>query len=204
MISRSEEHGEVIPAIRRLSRCGRATAATVAVDKDLAGADTGERRPCSTWLASASSEVSGMSAPDVVAARLNGQVLAPAGSNLVLAEWVAQASVGDEPLYQAPLHLHEEDEAWYVLEGTLRVWVGDDQVEVPAGERRSCPVARLTPFGTPALSPRAMCWSWGPGRTPSSRPSMPAATGAQIASGSCSKSTAPGSSSSASRPTACR
>jgi|SRR5215211_67607 len=114
MTSRSEEHGEVIPAIRRLSRCGRATAA---VDKDLLGADTGERRPCSTWLASASSEVSGMSAPDVVAARLNGQVLAPAGSNLVLAEWVAQASVGDEPLYQAPLHLHEEDEAWYVLEG---------------------------------------------------------------------------------------
>src|SRR5215218_9163867 len=150
MTSRSEEHGEVIPAIRRLSRCGRATAA---VDKDLAGADTGERRPCSTWLASASSEVSGMSAPDVVAARLNGQVLAPAGSNLVLAEWVAQASVGDEPLYQAPLHLHEEDEAWYVLEGTLRVWVGDDQVEVPAGGAAIVPGGTAHTFWNPSPEP---------------------------------------------------
>jgi uncharacterized cupin superfamily protein len=46
---------------------------------------------------------------------------------------VAQGSGGEEPLYQAPVHLHEEDEAWYVLEGTLRVRVGDDQVEVLAG-----------------------------------------------------------------------
>jgi mannose-6-phosphate isomerase-like protein (cupin superfamily) len=94
-----------------------------------------------------------MSAPDVVAARLNGQVLAPAGSNLVLAEWVAQASVGDEPLYQAPLHLHEEDEAWYVLEGTLRVWVGDDQVEVPAGGAAIVPGGTAHTFWNPSPEP---------------------------------------------------
>jgi hypothetical protein len=38
-----------------------------------------------------------MPRPDVVAAPLHRQVLAPAGAKLVLAEWVAQASVGEEP-----------------------------------------------------------------------------------------------------------
>jgi mannose-6-phosphate isomerase-like protein (cupin superfamily) len=94
-----------------------------------------------------------MPVPDVVAARLNGQVLAPAGSKLVLAEWVAQGSVGDEPLYQAPLHAHEEDEAWYVLEGTLRVWVGDDQVEISAGGAAIVPGGTAHTFWNPSPEP---------------------------------------------------
>jgi len=40
-----------------------------------------------------------MSAPQVAAQRLAGTALAPAGSQLVLAEWTAQGSAGDEPLY---------------------------------------------------------------------------------------------------------
>jgi mannose-6-phosphate isomerase-like protein (cupin superfamily) len=61
-----------------------------------------------------------MSTPQVAAQQLAGTALAPAGSQLVLAEWTAEGSTGDKPLYQAPLHEHSEDEAWYVLEGRWR------------------------------------------------------------------------------------
>ena len=84
-----------------------------------------------------------MSIPEVAAQRLAGTALAPAGSRLVLAEWTAQGGVGDEPLYQAPLHKHPEDEAWYVLEGTLRIRAGEHVQEVSAGG------AVIVPGGTP-------------------------------------------------------
>lgn len=86
-----------------------------------------------------------MTVPESATPKLAGQVLAPPGSNLVLAEWTAEGGGGGEgrPLYQAPLHLHEEDEAWYVLEGTLRVRVADEEVEVSAGG------AVIVPGGTP-------------------------------------------------------
>jgi mannose-6-phosphate isomerase-like protein (cupin superfamily) len=74
-----------------------------------------------------------MTAPQVAAQQLAGTVLAPAGSQLVLAEWTAQGSTGHEPLYQAPLHQHPEDEAWYVLEGTLAVRAGEDVHHISAG-----------------------------------------------------------------------
>jgi quercetin dioxygenase-like cupin family protein len=34
-----------------------------------------------------------------------------------------------------PLHTHEEDEAFYVLEGTMTVYAGDETVRIAAGER---------------------------------------------------------------------
>jgi mannose-6-phosphate isomerase-like protein (cupin superfamily) len=74
-----------------------------------------------------------MPVPEIAAQRLAGTALAPADSRLVLAEWTAQGSAGDEPVYQAPLHKHPEDEAWYVLEGTLRVRAGEHVHEIPAG-----------------------------------------------------------------------
>src|SRR4051812_19098320 len=43
---------------------------------------------------------------------------------------------GDMP----PLHVHrKEDEAFYVLEGELKVWVGDTEVVVPAGRAAFAP-----------------------------------------------------------------
>jgi uncharacterized cupin superfamily protein len=51
----------------------------------------------------------------------------------VLAEWTAQGNPGEEPHYQAPLHKHGEAEAWYVLEGMLRVRVGEQVHEITAG-----------------------------------------------------------------------
>ncbi|MBO0691418.1 MAG: cupin domain-containing protein [Acidimicrobiaceae bacterium] len=74
-----------------------------------------------------------MTTPGTAAQRLAGTALAPVGSKLVLAEWTAQGNPRKEPLYQAPLHKHGEDEAWYVLEGMLRVRVDEDVHEITAG-----------------------------------------------------------------------
>lgn len=71
--------------------------------------------------------------PDAAAMRLANAVLAPAGSDIVLAEWTAEGSADGARVYQAPLHEHPEAEAWYVLDGVLGVRIGDADVEVPAG-----------------------------------------------------------------------
>ena len=94
-----------------------------------------------------------MPLPEVAARRLAGTALAPAGSALVLAEWTAQGSAGDEPVYQAPLHKHQEDEAWYVLEGVLRVRVGEAVHEVPAGGAVIVPGGTAHTFWNPLPSP---------------------------------------------------
>lgn len=90
---------------------------------------------------------------DAYAARLAGQVLAPAGSDLVLAEWTAEAATGPEPLYQAPLHRHDDDEAWYVLSGTLKVRIGADEVEVPAGGAAVVPGGTAHTYWNPGSEP---------------------------------------------------
>jgi mannose-6-phosphate isomerase-like protein (cupin superfamily) len=57
----------------------------------------------------------------------------PQGS-FVLVEWQDTGETHrDFPI--APLHVHhDEDEAWYVLEGRLGFRLGDDEVEAGAGE----------------------------------------------------------------------
>ena len=68
------------------------------------------------------------------ASPLAGNPLAVDGADIVLVEWRAEPGGEDPPLYVAPLHLHRsDDEAWYVLEGTLAFILGDERVEVPAG-----------------------------------------------------------------------
>jgi mannose-6-phosphate isomerase-like protein (cupin superfamily) len=79
---------------------------------------------------------------DRLAAPLAGSALRSAG--LVLVEWRDPGGGHDPPRYIAPLHVHHsDDEAWYVLEGTLRFRLGEDEVEAPAGG------AALAPRGTP-------------------------------------------------------
>jgi mannose-6-phosphate isomerase-like protein (cupin superfamily) len=58
-------------------------------------------------------------------------------------EWKDEGETSrDRPI--APLHLHRsEDEAWYVLEGTLGFHVGEDEVQVHAGH------AVIVQAGTP-------------------------------------------------------
>ena len=93
-----------------------------------------------------------MSSP-VVASALAGSVLGPVGSDFVIAEWKDAGGPPGPPRWIAPFHLHrEDDEAWYVLEGTLCVRVGNDVVEANAG------AAVFVPRGTPHTY-----WNPGPG-----------------------------------------
>ena len=84
-----------------------------------------------------------MSSP-VIAPPLAGRVLGSANNSFVVAEWRDAGAPPGPPRWIAPLHLHHnDDEAWYVLEGKLCVSVGDDTVEAGAG------AAVLVPRGTP-------------------------------------------------------
>jgi mannose-6-phosphate isomerase-like protein (cupin superfamily) len=90
----------------------------------------------------------------LIAPPLAGNVLGSVSASFVVAEWkdVGGGPPGP-PRWIAPLHLHyKDDEAWYVLEGSLCVQVGDDVVEAHAG----CAV--FVPHGTPHTY-----WNSGPG-----------------------------------------
>ncbi len=90
----------------------------------------------------------------IVAPPLAGAILGSPGSDFVIAEWQDPGGHGDEPFLIAPVHVHrDDDEAWYVLHGTLRVRVGDEIVEASAGS------AVLVPRGTPHTY-------WNPGAGP--------------------------------------
>lgn len=89
-----------------------------------------------------------------IAPPLAGNVLASPNDAFVIAEWRDPGGPPGPPRFIAPPHLHHhDDEAWYVLEGTLIVRVGDRDVEVRAG------AAVLVPRGTPHTY-------WNPGATP--------------------------------------
>jgi mannose-6-phosphate isomerase-like protein (cupin superfamily) len=76
------------------------------------------------------------------AERLVGGQIGAGG--LVIAEWTDAGGGRQPPLYVAPLHVHhDDDEAWYVLEGSLGVRLGDREVEILAGG------AVIAPGGTP-------------------------------------------------------
>ncbi len=70
--------------------------------------------------------------------------MGPADGSFVVAEWHDAGGPPGPPRWIAPLHLHHhDDEAWYVLEGTLRVKVGANEVEAAAG------AGVCVPRGTP-------------------------------------------------------
>ena len=94
-----------------------------------------------------------MSSP-TIAPPLAGQTVGAAGGAFVIAEWRDAGGPPGPPRFIAPLHLHRnDDEAWYVLEGTLCVRVGDKDVEAKAGS--AVFVARGTPhtYWNPSLGP---------------------------------------------------
>ena len=89
----------------------------------------------------------------IIASPLAGSVIGQVGSDFVIAEWKDAGGPPEPPRWIAPLHLHRnDDEAWYVLEGTLcvRKWI--DVVEARAGS------AVFVPRGTPHTY-----WNPGPG-----------------------------------------
>jgi len=84
-----------------------------------------------------------MSSP-AIAPHLAGHVLGTDNNSFVIAEWKDAGAPPGPPRWIAPLHLHHnDDEAWYVLEGKLCIKLGDDTVEAGPG------AAVLVPRGTP-------------------------------------------------------
>jgi mannose-6-phosphate isomerase-like protein (cupin superfamily) len=93
-----------------------------------------------------------MSSP-ITAPSLAGSTLGTGKDSFVIAEWRDAGGPPGPPRFIAPLHLHyNDDEAWYVLEGTLCVKVGDKDVEARAGS------AVFVPRGTAHTY-----WNPGPG-----------------------------------------
>ncbi len=93
-----------------------------------------------------------MSAP-ITASSLAGSTLGTGKDSFVIAEWRDAGGPPGPPRFIAPLHLHHnDDEAWYVLEGLLCVRVGDKDVEAQAGS------AVFVPRGTAHTY-----WNPGPG-----------------------------------------
>jgi len=85
---------------------------------------------------------------------LSGNVIGSVGDDFVIAEWRDAGGASGSRRLIAPLHLHHKDaEAWYIVEGTLCVQVGDNEVEARAG----CGV--FVPKGTPHTY-------WNPGPDP--------------------------------------
>ena len=70
----------------------------------------------------------------IIAPPLAGQVLGKLGDSFVIAEWEDPGGHTGAPFLIAPPHLHHhDDEAWYVLEGVLRIRRGDEEVEAREG-----------------------------------------------------------------------
>ncbi|GAA1577453.1 hypothetical protein GCM10009804_37540 [Kribbella hippodromi] len=91
---------------------------------------------------------------DLSAVPLLGRTVAPEGSGLVLAEWEAAGRTTDEVAWQAPLHVHHtDDEAWYVLSGTLRLNIDGEFYDVPAGSGIVGPRGVPHTFGNPSEEP---------------------------------------------------
>jgi mannose-6-phosphate isomerase-like protein (cupin superfamily) len=70
----------------------------------------------------------------VIAPLLSGRVIGSTQDAFVIAEWRDAGGPPGPPRLIAPRHVHHsDDEAWYVLEGALRVQVDTEEVEARAG-----------------------------------------------------------------------
>ena len=94
-----------------------------------------------------------MSSP-IVAPSLSGQVIGSTEGDFVIAEWRDAGGASGPPRLIAPRHVHHsDDEAWYVLEGVLRVQVGTDEVEARAGSAVFVPRGKAHTYWNPGPGP---------------------------------------------------
>jgi len=85
---------------------------------------------------------------------LSGNILGSVHDAFVIAEWRDGGGPPGPPRLIAPLHVHHlDDEAWYVLEGTLRVQVGKDEVEAQAGSGVFVPRGTAHTYWNPGPGP---------------------------------------------------
>lgn len=95
-----------------------------------------------------------MSTTPSIAPPLAGNVLGSPNDNFVIAEWRDPGGPPGPPRFIAPLHLHHnDDEAWYVLEGALIVRVGEKDVEARAGSAVFVPRGTAHTYWNPAAEP---------------------------------------------------
>jgi uncharacterized cupin superfamily protein len=90
----------------------------------------------------------------MIAPALAGNVLGSHRDNFVIAEWRDDGGVPGQKCLIAPTHLHRsDDEAWYVLEGTLMFRVGEDEIEAPAGSAVLVPAGTAHTYWNPSADP---------------------------------------------------
>src|SRR5579863_10251032 len=96
----------------------------------------------------------------MIAPLLAGNVLGSVADAFVIAEWRDAGGPSSPPRLIAPPHVHHrDDEAWYVLEGALRVQVGSDEVEAGAGSGVFVPRGTPTPIGIRGQGRSGICSS---------------------------------------------
>ncbi len=92
--------------------------------------------------------------PTIIAPQLAGNILGSVNNAFVVAEWRDGGGPPGPPRFIAPLHVHRsDDETWYVLEGTLYVLVGKDEVEVRAGSGVLVPRGTAHTYWNPGPDP---------------------------------------------------
>jgi mannose-6-phosphate isomerase-like protein (cupin superfamily) len=90
----------------------------------------------------------------IVAPPLAGNVLGSVGNSFVVAEWRDAGGPPGPPRWIAPRHVHHrDDEAWYVLEGRLRVQIGEEEVEAVAGSGVLVPRGKTHTYWNPWPEP---------------------------------------------------
>jgi mannose-6-phosphate isomerase-like protein (cupin superfamily) len=95
-----------------------------------------------------------MSEKHLIAAPLAGNLLGLPDGDFIIAEWQDPGAPPGPPFYIAPLHVHHaDDEAWYVLEGTLCVLSGDTIVEAHAGSAVFVPKGTRHTYWNPTPTP---------------------------------------------------
>ena len=89
-----------------------------------------------------------------IAPALAGRVLGSADNSFAIAEWREEAAPPGPPRWVAPLHLHHnDDEAWYVLEGRLCVKMGNNVVEAGPGSAVLVPRGMAHTYWNPDPAP---------------------------------------------------
>jgi mannose-6-phosphate isomerase-like protein (cupin superfamily) len=90
----------------------------------------------------------------MIAPMLAGNVLGSDAGNFIIAEWRDAGGSADEKRLIAPRHVHRsDDEAWYVLEGTLMFEIGSDVVEAKAGSAVLAPAGASHTYWNPSAEP---------------------------------------------------
>lgn len=90
----------------------------------------------------------------MIAPPLAGNVIGSINGAFVVAEWRDAGGQVSPPRLIAPPHVHHrDDEAWYVLEGALRIRVGSNEVEARAGASVFVPRGTAHTYWNPSPGP---------------------------------------------------